>query len=100
MYMTRRDVVKFEWDKGNIDKNYQKHGITPNEAEEVFLDERALTFDDVTHSFGEKRFDMIGMTSGGAMVFLVFTMRGRNVRIISARLANNKERRLYEEKNI
>ena len=45
----------FEWDKGNIDKSYQKHGITPNEAEEIFLDENLKISRDVKHSQKEER---------------------------------------------
>ncbi len=42
--------TQFEWDKGNIGKSYQKHGITPNEAEEVFLDKNILISEDIKHS--------------------------------------------------
>lgn len=92
--------MRFDWDKGNIHKSYKKHGISPNEAEEVLLDEKAIIFYDETHSLGEKRLNSIGVTSVGIILFLAFTMRGKKVRIISARLASSKERRLYEEKNI
>lgn len=98
--MRRNDLTSFDWDKGNIDKNYHKHGITPNEAEEVFLDERALVFDDQIHSLGEKRLKIIGKTLEATILFVVFTMRGKKIRIISVRSANQKERRMYEEKNI
>ena len=36
---------EFEWDRGNIDKSYKKRGINPNEAEEVFLDEKFTYWD-------------------------------------------------------
>lgn len=98
--MRQSDTLEFEWDSGNIVKSYRKHGITPNEAEGVFLDERAMTLDDVTHSANEKRLNSIGKTLAGMILFVAFTLRGKNIRIISARLANNKERRLYEEKNV
>ncbi len=100
MYMTRRDLVKFEWDKGNIDKNYQKHWITPNEAEEVFLDDNAITLDDESHSVSEKRLNVIGKTMRKTVLFVAFTLRSKRIRIISARIANKKERSMYEEKNI
>lgn len=100
MYMTRRDLVKFEWDKGNIDKNYHKHGVTPNEAEEVFLDEDAMILDDASHSDREKRLNAIGKTLGRTVLFVVFTLRRKKIRIISARIADKKERSMYEEKNI
>ena len=50
------NIAGFEWDKGNANKSYQKHGITPNEAEEVFLDPEQLIFEDNKHSQKEKRF--------------------------------------------
>ncbi len=92
-------IKGFEWDNGNIDKSYSKHGITPNEAEEVFLDYDTLLLPDIEHSVHEERFKAIGKTSTGYILFLAYTVRGKKIRIISARLANKKERRLYEQKS-
>lgn len=91
-------VTSFEWDKGNVVKSYTKHGITPNEAEEVFLDTAILVLEDIKHSKQEERFDAIGKVIEGSILFLVFTVRDSKIRIISARKANNKERRQYEQK--
>ncbi len=91
-------IIGFEWDKGNIDKSYQKHGITPNEAEEVFLDEDILLLEDTKHSKPEERFEAIGKIVKGGVLFLAFTIRKDKIRIISARKANKKERRQYEQK--
>lgn len=96
MYMRQGDVLSFDWDKGNVDKNYTKHGISPNEAEEVFLDEWVAIKPDITHSQGEKRFIAIGASSAKQTLFIIFTLRSRGIRIISARLANKKERSIYE----
>ena len=93
-----RNLVGFEWDKGNIEKSYKKHGILPNEAEEVFLDNEILILEDVEHSKQEERFEAIGKTIEGKILFLAFTVRKYQIRIISARKANAKERRLYEKK--
>lgn len=98
--MRRNDLTSFDWDKGNIDKNYHKHGITPNEAEEVFLDQWVAIKPDITHSHGEKRFIAIGMSSIRHVLFIIFTLRSKGVRIISARIANKKERRIYEKEKI
>lgn len=92
-------ITGFEWDKGNIDKSYQKHGITPNEAEGVFLDEDILLLEDIKHSKQEERFEAIGKIIKGDVLFLVFTVRKSKIRIISARKANKKERRQYEQKS-
>lgn len=88
----------FEWDKGNIDKNYQKHGINPNEAEESFLDERAIILKDIKHSKKEKRYSLIGKTNTKKILFIVFTLRKDKIRIISARKANKRERSNYVKK--
>ena len=91
-------ITEFEWDYGNIDKSFKKHGITPNEAEEVFLDEDILLLKDIKHSQQEGRFKAIGKIARGSILFLAFTVRRNKIRIISARDANKKERRLYEHK--
>lgn len=99
MYMI--DLIHFkgfEWDKGNIDKSYQKHGITPKETEELFLDENVLLVEDIKHSQREERFIAIGKTTQGKILLAIFTVRDDKIRIISARTANQKERRRYEEK--
>ena len=91
-------IKGFEWDKGNIDKSLHKHGITQNEAERVFLDEKLFFQEDIKHSGEEKRFIVIGEIKTAKMLFIAFTIRKDKTRIISARIANPKERRLYEEK--
>ena len=92
-----RKIKGFEWDEGNIDKSYKKHGITPNEAEEVFLDEDILSLEDIKHSKQEERFEAIGKIIKGSILILAFTIRRDKIRIISARTANKKERRRYEK---
>ncbi len=90
-------IVGFQWDKGNVDKSYQKHDITPNEAEEVFVDKNVGIEKDVKHQEIEERYIAIGKTLEKKLLFVVFTIRDRMIRIISARAANKKERRLYEK---
>lgn len=92
-------IIAFEWDQGNFDKSYQKHGVIPSETEEVFLDEDILISEDIEHSQQEDRFEVIGKTLEGIILFLVFTVRGDRIRIISARKVNKKERRQYEQKS-
>ena len=93
-----KKVFEFEWNKGNIDKNLEKHGVENKEAEEIFFDEKRFIFKDKLHSFGEERFRIIGKTKKKRLLFIVFTKRGRKIRIISARDINKKEVFLYEEK--
>lgn len=92
-------IEGFEWDEGNVDKSYKKHGITPNEAEEIFLDKDVLLQEDIKHSQEETRLIAIGKTESNKTLFVVFIERENKIRIISARAANKKERRRYEEKS-
>jgi len=89
-------ILGFDWDKWNIDKSYKKHGITPNESEEIFLDEEVRIEKDVKHQQQEKRFIAIGKTTEKKILFVIFTMRSDKIRIISGRLANKKEREVYQ----
>jgi uncharacterized protein len=95
--MTREKIVIFEWDRGNIDKNYQKHGIAQKEAEEIFLDENLGVLPDIDHSQNENRLIALGKTVSGKVLFAIFTVRSEKIRIISVRIANQKERRVYEK---
>lgn len=90
-------ITGFDWDKANIDKSYQKHEITPREAEEVFLDEHIAIEKDIKHQESEERFIAIGKALKDKTLFIAFTFRGSKIRVISARSANKKERRLYEK---
>jgi len=91
------DIKGFEWDKGNIDKSYKKHGVKPSEAEETFLDEKVLILRDVKHSQKEKRYILIGKNTENKILFIVFTLRRKKIRIISVRKANRKEINIYEK---
>jgi uncharacterized DUF497 family protein len=91
------EYTGFEWDKGNIDKSFQKHRISPNEAEEIFLDENLKIIKDIAHSQKEIRLIALGKTFMEKKLFVVFTVRGDKVRIISARPMDKKERNHYEK---
>lgn len=88
-------ISGFEWDKWNIDKSYAKHGISPNESEEIFLDEDIKIEKDLKHQQQEKRFIAIGKTTENKILFVIFTIRNDKIRIISVRIANKKEREVY-----
>lgn len=95
------NVVSFEWDTWNIDKSYKKHGVTPNETEEVFLDENVTIEKDFKHQEQEERYIAIGKTTEGKILFVVFTIRKDKIRVISGRQANRKEKEVYQKaKNI
>ena len=92
-----KDAFEFDWDKGNIGKN-RKHKVEDKEIEEVFFDKHRYIFKDVIHSGNEERFKILGKTKKGRLLFVVFTMRKKKIRIISGRDINKKEVYLYEEK--
>ena len=92
-------IQGFDWDNGNIDKNLEKHDITQQQADQVFLDPRLLVLDDEKHSGEEARFHAFGETLDGRRLQISFTLRLDRtlVRVISARPMSRKERIRYEE---
>lgn len=89
--------IGFDWDKGNIDKNLVKHKISNTESEEIFGNRPLKIFEDIKHSFLEKRFLAYGITSRKRRLTIVFSLRNKKIRIISARDMNKKERGEYEK---
>lgn len=91
-----KGILEFEWDKGNIGKN-KKHNVEDKESEEVFLDEKKVILKGLLHSGKEERLIILGKTKKNRLLYVVFTKRGKKIRIISARDINKKEVRLYEK---
>lgn len=89
--------LSFEWDEEKNLKNQQKHGISFETAAYVFQDEYYIEMYDFEHSTDEDRYIAIGRV--GDLLFVVFTERGETIRLISARLATESERRLYYDQN-
>lgn len=90
----------FTWDLRKAIINYQKHGISFEEALTVFSDPDALEWHDSDHSQIEKRWKRIGISVEGRVLVVVHTARraknGKEaIRIISARQASRKERKAY-----
>jgi uncharacterized protein len=87
------DLV-FEWDPEKERENLKKHKIDFNTAEQVFLDYRRMVRHDDDSSDGEDRWQTMGFLE--KVLFVVYTERGDNgIRIISARIAEPFERRIY-----
>jgi hypothetical protein len=86
----------FEWDAGNLTKSSTKHQISNEEAEEIFFREpwvaEASRPDD-----SELRWAALGRSERGRILRIVFTVRARRLRVISARHANRKETIEYEK---
>lgn len=96
--MTAKDEhVAFEWDEGNLNKSRRKHGVTPEEAENVFSDEHSLIIPDDVHSKIEDRFIIVGKSDKNRNLFIVFTTRKDKIRIISGRGMHRKEIEKYEK---
>ena len=87
----------FDWDEGNLKKNWERHRVTPWECEQVLFNRPLVVADDEAHSAQEARYYALGQTDAGRLLFLVFTVRESRLRIISARDMNRKERSRYHE---
>lgn len=85
----------FDWDQGNIDKNWLKHKVSPLECEQLFFNHPLVIHDDAIHSKIEKRFYGLGKTDLKRTLFIAFTIRKDLIRVISARDMSRKEREVY-----
>ena len=87
----------FEWDQqSKAGINFRRHGVRMPEAIPVFEDPHAITITDDESDPGEQRFVTLGTGAAGRLLVVVYTYRGENIRIISARPAEPHERQDYE----
>src|SRR5687767_4228636 len=89
---------EFEWDDEKAARNLAVHGVSFEAARLAFDDVFAVVREDRRQHYGESRFILLGMVQEHLLV-VSHTMRGERVRIISARLAEPRERRRYHEEN-
>ena len=94
------DTIKFEWDENKNQTNQKKHGISFEEAKEVFFDDDAILFDDPEHSKGEERFLIIGLIQEEKICIVSHCYRDKEntIRIISARKATKNEKKIYTDR--
>ena len=92
--------LRFDWDPDKAAANQKKHGVSFEEAQSVFYDERALFEDDPDESPGEKRFILIGLSGSLRLLVVCHCERGAGnlIRIISARKAIKPEQKQYWER--
>lgn len=90
--------LEFDWDKGNLDKNWEKHRVNYRECEEIFLNKSIKFFPDPKHSEKERRLVAYGITNKERKLTLIFTYRNHKIRVVSARPMSRKERRVYDQK--
>lgn len=88
--------MESEWDPRKASSNWQKHGIRFADALLVLEDPAALTMRDETLD-EEERWITLGTDALGRVLVVVYTWRGKRVRLISARTATVTERRTYRE---
>ena len=86
----------FEWDEGNVHKNWESHRVSPHEAEQVFFNHPLIVAHDVKHSGTEPRYFVLGQTDDDRALFVAFTVRGDRIRAISARDMSRQERKVYQ----
>lgn len=92
------DIEGFDWDEGNSNKNWHGHRVTDAESEQVFSNKPILIGRDLSHSDSEDRYAARGVTDGGRRLTVIYTIRGKRIRVISARDMTDREERKYEEK--
>lgn len=97
--------MKFEWDEDKNQTNITKHGIDFQQAKRVFEDLNILTYEDARFNYREIREISIGqllLTTQQKIIIavVVHTDRDGKVRLISARKASKRERKIYEQQSI
>jgi hypothetical protein len=89
--------MKIEWDPKKAKSNFEKHGVSFEEAATALSDQMAATGADPDHSLTEDRYVTFGVSEKGRLVVVSHTDKDQTIRIISARKASKGERELYEE---
>jgi uncharacterized protein len=87
---------EFEWDEEKAAINFQKHGVSFEEAATIFRDFGLITRDDEFHSKAEPRELATGYSFTERLLTVIFTERSGRTRIISARESTSSERKIYE----
>ena len=93
-----KECTGFQWDKHNIQKNWEKHKVSPSESEQAFFNTPLIVAKDVKHSQIEERYYALGKTNLDRRLFLAFTIRKKLIRVISSRDMTKKERKIYEKR--
>jgi uncharacterized DUF497 family protein len=86
--------MTYEWDEAKRLHNLEKHGVDFADAVGVLEDEQALSQED-KRAISEERFVVVGMDYLGRVLTVAYTIRGENIRLISARKATKTESDAY-----
>ena len=92
-------ALRFVWDPQKAVANERRHGVAFQEATTVFDDPLSVTIPDPDHSDDEQRFLLLGLSTRGRLLVVAHVERGDSIRLISARRADRRERRTYEEES-
>ena len=87
----------FEWDNGNIAKNWDRHDVSTGECEQIFFNRPLIVKRDKEHSEIENRYYVLGRTNMNRLLFAVFTIRNEKIRIVSARDMTVSEIERYQK---
>ena len=88
--------MEFEWDDAKSDACLVERGFDFAYAIRAFLDDDRIVSRDLRRDYGEDRYRLLGAIEDRVFV-VIYTTRGSAIRIISARKANGKEVREYEQ---
>ena len=89
--------MDFAWDPKKAAASLRKHGVAFEEASTVFRDILSVSGADPDHSMGEQRFITYGVSNLGRLIVVSHKDEAATIRIINARLATRRERKIYEE---
>ena len=88
-------ITGFDWDKGNLDKNWEKYGVSNAECYDVIFNAPLVVRPDPVHSGDEACYYALGMTDEGRLLFLSFTLRDDKIRVVSSRDVTAREMEVY-----
>ena len=90
--------LRFSWDPRKAAANVRKHGVSFDEASTAFADPLSITVPDPDHSDDDTRFLLVGQSLRHRILVVIHAERSESdIRLISARPASRRERRIYEE---
>ncbi len=97
IYKKVQECTGFQWDRHNVQKNWEKHNVSPVESEQAFFNRPLIIVKDIQHSQEEDRYYALGKTDQDRRLFIAFTIRKKLFRVIFSRDMNKKERKIYEK---
>jgi len=89
--------VDIEYDPAKAASNVKKHGVSFEEAATALLDSMALAMED-PYAEGERRWVLIGMSDRARLLTVVYALRDKRIRLISARSSTKRETRTYAQR--